>query len=122
MPKDAGYMNIFHLHIYYEAETSDFAGHLRLDVLENLDVVDCSPLISKNVGPHTSSMFEVSVTDTKLEKVVGWLERNRNGLSVLIHPVQKDEYEAHTVKAKWLGRPLPINLDRLESNADVQVL
>jgi len=65
------------------------------------------------VGPHTSYMFEITVEEIVLDQAIYWVERTRDGLSVLIHPIQDDEYEAHTSKSRWLGSPLSLNLENL---------
>ena len=41
------------------------------------------------------------------------IDEKRQGLSVLIHPVQENEMEAHTVFTKWLGEELPLDLNIL---------
>jgi aromatic ring-cleaving dioxygenase len=101
----------YHAHIYYSEKTREIAQSMRQKISSNLAIDSISPLIDKLVGPHTASMFEVDFSESNLEIVIQWLEKHRKGLSVLIHPVIEDEYEAHLKKGKWLGTILPLNSD-----------
>jgi aromatic ring-cleaving dioxygenase len=42
--------------------------------------------------------------------VVPWLMRNRNGLSVLVHPLTEDSVRDHSEQELWLGTPVPLRL------------
>ena len=58
-------------------------------------------------------MFEIHIPASEIEKITPVLDEMRQGLSVLIHPVQENELEAHTVGARWLGEELPLSLKAL---------
>ncbi|WP_061288852.1 DOPA 4,5-dioxygenase family protein [Azotobacter vinelandii] len=75
-------------------------------------IVDISPLIFERVEPHTMPMFEIDIEQASVDAAVAWLDANRGGFSVLVHPVQEDEYEAHTKRAIWLGDRLALDLRR----------
>ena len=57
------------------------------------------------VGPHPQPMFEAHIdTPEEYWRVVPYLERNNNGLSILIHPIIGDFDEEHYTLAKWIGQ------------------
>lgn len=39
-----------------------------------------------------------------------WIDKHRNGLSVLLHPVTGDDLMDHTEYASWLGQALTLKL------------
>jgi hypothetical protein len=46
-----------------------------------------------------------------VNQVIEWLEANRNGLSVLVHPHTTDGFlEDHTTHALWLGTPMKLGV------------
>jgi len=65
------------------------------------------------IGPHTKPMFEIHIPGAELETVTEAMEHMRRGLSILIHPVEGNQLEAHSIHAKWLGQQLPLNLNIL---------
>jgi len=58
-------------------------------------------------------MFEIHIPIADLEVAIQTIDSLRQGLTVLIHPVQTNELEAHTKLARWLGAPLPLKLEVL---------
>jgi DOPA 4,5-dioxygenase len=49
------------------------------------------------------------------DRVIGWLESERNGLDVLVHGLTGDDYADHTAHAMWLGRQWPLDLSMFSS-------
>jgi DOPA 4,5-dioxygenase len=70
-------------------------------------------LIPIAIGPHPKPMFEIHIPASHINLAMATIDSRREGLSVLFHPVQADELEAHTNGAKWLGEKLPLKLDIL---------
>lgn len=104
----------FHLHIYFDAQTQDSARQLRQQILmEDWPLAYVGTLIPHAIGPHPRPMFELHAASAHLDAVCARLEARRGPHSVLIHPVQADEYAAHTRDARWLGPALALRLDRL---------
>ena len=48
------------------------------------------------IGPHPKPMFEIHIPIADLEVAIQTIDSLRQGLTVLIHPVQTNELEAHT--------------------------
>ncbi|GGY48940.1 DOPA 4,5-dioxygenase [Bacterioplanes sanyensis] len=103
----------FHAHVYFDLEAIDTARQVNQQAMDQLPCARISTLREREVGPHTKPMFEVVFAAENREQVVQWLEQNRQGLSVLVHPVTDDDYHAHTDGALWLGQPLALKLETL---------
>ena len=58
-------------------------------------------------------MFEIRIPAAEIDQTIPVIDNLRQGLSVLIHPVQENELEAHTADARWLGEALPLDLQVL---------
>jgi DOPA 4,5-dioxygenase len=58
-------------------------------------------------------MFELEFGGERLEAISAWLDANREGLSVLVHPLTEDEPRDHTEGARWLGPRLGLDLSKL---------
>ena|SRR5665213_2440739 len=104
--RNANEIGGFHFHIYYSNESRKKAE----------DIFKCFPnahWYDKPVGPHTQPMFLIEVALLRMEEVYKFMILNRNGLSVLIHPLTVNELEDHTTSAGWLGDKVPLDLDKL---------
>lgn len=107
-------MPIFHAHIYFSTNEIELATKVRNNILKTLpQLTYVGELISKPIGPHSKPMFEIHIPAFEIKKITPIIDEMRQGLSVLIHPVQKNELEAHTIAAIWLGQQLPLNLNAL---------
>ena len=107
-------MHPFHAHIYFTLEEIALAEKVRTNIAQAIPQLSyVGRLIPMPIGPHSLPMFEIHIPVQIIESAKATIDNLREGLSVLIHPVQHDELEAHTAKAIWLGKPLPLNLDVL---------
>lgn len=109
-------MHPFHAHVYFDLNQIALATQVRDDIIRAIpELTYKGQLIPMPIGPHTKPMFELHIPAHVMATVKPRLETLREGLSVLIHPVQHDELDAHTNSAVWLGEVLPLNLDILPS-------
>ena len=93
------------------------AEEVRQDIAQSLPVLTyVGQLIPFPIGPHPKPMFELHIPASHYEHAVNLIEVKRQHLSVLLHPVQVDELEAHTSAARWLGPVLPLNLSVLKQH------
>jgi aromatic ring-cleaving dioxygenase len=107
-------MHPFHAHVYFDLSQMALASRVRNNIIEAIpELTYKGQLIPMPIGPHTKPMFELHVPAHVMATVKPQLEILREGLSVLIHPVQHDELDAHTNSAIWLGTVLPLKLDVL---------
>jgi len=107
-------MHPYHGHIYFDLADAALAAQVRQDIATAIPFLTyLGQLIPIPIGPHTKPMFEIHIPASKLEQALHIIEQKRKGLSVLIHPVQADELDAHTNSARWLGTPLALKLEVL---------
>ena len=101
----------YHVHIYFADETEPEAWSLRGQLESRPEVQALGRFHTKPVGPHPCRQFQLLTDQENLPSLIAWLEANRRGLNVLIHPVIDDDYEAHTTEASWLGTPQILRLE-----------
>lgn len=102
----------YHAHIYYDAQTRGVAERLRQALGERF-AVRLGRWHDMPVGPHPGAMYQVAFEVAEFPRLVPWLMLNRDGLSVLVHPLTGDDYQDHARFALWLGTPLPLRLEML---------
>ena len=106
---------MYHAHIYFNLDEMALAGQVREKIIKDLPQLTYQgPLIPLPIGPHPKPMFEIHIPTADINYAMATIDDLRQGLSVLIHPVQHDEMAAHTLDARWLGENLPLNLDILK--------
>ena len=72
--------------------------------------VKVGQLHDRAVGPHPKPSFQVVFNRVQTGEFLPWLMLNHDALSVLIHPFTGEHYDDHTVRAAWLGAPVPLRL------------
>ncbi len=103
----------YHAHVYFsDSAGREHAAWLRERVAERF-VVQLGRWHDRNVGPHTSPMYQIAFTSDLFPLLVPWLMLNRRGLSVLVHPNTDNPHDDHLVHALWLGQALAIDGSRL---------
>ena len=107
----------YHVHIYFAEETSALAHHLRASLDGDPMVESLGRMHTGPVGPHPTRQIQVRVCQGNLATLLEWLERRRQGLSVLVHPEIDDDLVAHTELASWLGAPVPLDLELFRVDA-----
>tara|TARA_R110002072_G_scaffold150883_1_gene299546 strand:- start:2040 stop:2366 length:327 start_codon:yes stop_codon:yes gene_type:complete len=105
---------VFHVHLYFDAETRDSALQIREQLLESAEFeVDLQPVREAPLGPHPQPMFNTHLDYANFGPAMRWLMLNHGPHSVLIHPNTPDPVADHTQHALWLGPALPLNLENL---------
>lgn len=111
------HMHTYHAHIYFtlpqSAMASSVLGHIA-QAIPQLSYV--GRLIPMPIGPHPLPMVEIHIPADILTSAIEKIAVLREGLSVLIHPVQYDELAAHSSQALWLGEKLVLNLSFFNNN------
>jgi aromatic ring-cleaving dioxygenase len=108
MPELKGY----HAHVYFDAATRPVAERLRNTIAGKFA---CEPgaFADEPRGPHPIPQFNVIFEVPEFQNIVPWLMMNRDGLSVLVHPLTESNRDDHSTYALWLGAPVELRLDRL---------
>ncbi|KHT46595.1 DOPA 4,5-dioxygenase family protein [Vibrio sinaloensis] len=104
----------YHAHVYFDEHTSDIAYSLRDYAREELEL-SVGRFNRGLVGPHLSWSFSIDFDSKQFDKVIDWLDKNRQEMSVLVHAVTDNEYQDHTDFAYWLGESLPLKLSIFEA-------
>lgn len=99
----------YHAHIYFDKDTIDKAKTIAARVGEKFDVF-VGRFHEKPVGPHPRFSVQLAFDKNKFGRVVPWLMKNREGLTVFVHPETGDALKDHTDHALWMGEMLELNL------------
>ena len=113
LPTDPEVIGSYHAHVYYDAATRDEAALLRERIAAAFPAAVLGRWHDVPVGPHPVAMYQVAFGVAEFPRLVPWLMLNREGLSILVHPLTGDDYEDHARFALWLGAPLPLKLEML---------
>ena len=110
---DSAAIKGYHAHIYYAPATRATAARVREGIGARFNA-RLGNWHDEAVGPHPISMYQVAFDTTEFLRIVPWLMLNREGLSVLVHPLSGDAYLDHARFAMWLGTPVELRLDVLK--------
>ena len=99
----------YHAHVYFDQQTVAFAAALCTEAGQRFGV-RIGRVHEKLVGPHPRWSCQIAFSSTDFDALIPWLEKNRNGLSVLVHGLTGDDLADHTINAYWLGESMELNL------------
>ncbi len=102
----------YHAHVYCEPETRAIAQRVREAIAARF-TVELGRFHEGPFGPHPRAAYQVAFAPSELPAILPWLMLNREGLSVLVHPMTGDEVADHDQHPLWLGERLPIDLEFL---------
>ncbi|MBK20149.1 MAG: 4,5-dioxygenase [Rhodospirillaceae bacterium] len=109
----------WHAHIYYDPEeTKGSAAALREKIVTEFPETRMGSWHDEAVGPHLVAMYQIAFSVDQFDELVQWLTVNRDGLSVLVHPLTENAWNDHIIFGFWLGDKLPLNEERLGGMAD----
>ncbi|KAH8832464.1 DOPA-like domain-containing protein [Flagelloscypha sp. PMI_526] len=116
----------WHFHIYFLQKNQaqhDAALALRDAVLRlrRDGAFVAVPLFRVNtepIGPHPAGSYEIWVPSETFASVFSYLALNRGELSILVHPLTRDQRADHEVRNAWLGPSFPLNLSTLPLRSD----
>ena len=99
----------YHAHVYFDRLTLAQATQLCQEASKTFNV-QMGRIHQKIVGPHSSWSCQLAFSAQEYEKLIPWLESNRQGLNILVHGVTGDDLKDHTEHASWLGKPQRLRL------------
>jgi DOPA 4,5-dioxygenase len=103
----------YHAHVYFEEATVEQAKAL-CEEAGKLFHVTVGRMHHKKVGPHPSWSCQLAFDRREYADLLSWLALNRNGLTILIHPLTGNDLKDHTDYASWMGEPQALKLDVLK--------
>ena len=99
----------YHAHVYFSQKTLEFATKL-CQQAGDLFGLKIGTVHQKLVGPHPMWSCQILFASKHFDQLVPWLEKNKEGLTVFIHPLTGDDIQDHTDFAYWLGESVELNL------------
>lgn len=103
----------YHAHVYFDAGTIDQARALCHRVAAECSVA-MGRVHERLVGPHPRWSCQLAFDAEQFDAVVARLDRDRQGLTVLVHGLTGDDYADHTANAMWLGDAAILDLSAFE--------
>lgn len=100
----------WHAHVLFPASSKaalDEATALwrRLSALRDSGTIDneVGRIWGSAVGPHNAAQFQVWVPKESFADLIAFLAVNRGSLTVMVHPLTREELVDHTDRLVWLG-------------------
>jgi len=102
----------YHAHVYFRNEDERRqALALRASIDRRFREVTLGRVHDRKIGPHPIPMYQVAFPTESFERFVPMVMLERDGLSVLIHPLTGDPLAEHSTQACWLGTPVELDLE-----------
>ncbi|PFH53562.1 hypothetical protein AMATHDRAFT_137293, partial [Amanita thiersii Skay4041] len=70
------------------------------------------------MGPHPVGSYEIWAPSESFVSVFSYLCMNRGQLSVLVHPLTRDETSDHKSRCAWIGPSFPLDVSMLPPKLD----
>lgn len=104
----------YHAHIYWQNEDQRREA---LSLRQPLVTLGCrlGTIHEDAIGPHPHAMYQVNYTSDNAKEVETLLYKAK--LHILLHEDTGDDLRDHTKGARWIGRPLDLNIKWLEEYA-----
>lgn len=99
----------YHAHVYFDAQTVERARAL-CQQAGALFGVKVGRVHEKLVGPHPRWSCQLSFERSQFDRLIPWLEAQRQGMTVFVHGLTGEDLKDHTTHATWLGEEVPLNL------------
>ncbi|KAI8898370.1 DOPA-like domain-containing protein [Globomyces pollinis-pini] len=105
----------YHFHTYWFLN-DPVTESIAVDLFNQISLSNFGKPLRVNrspVGPHPIGSFETWVPIEYFGEAYSFFTLNRKGLSVLLHPLTREEVKDHTERAMWMGAPMPLKVDQL---------
>ncbi|WDE07987.1 DOPA 4,5-dioxygenase family protein [Thalassomonas viridans] len=103
----------YHAHVYFDKDTLAIATRLCEQAGERFGL-KIGRVHQKLVGPHSKWSCQISFSNHDFDKLIPWLDENRQDLSVLVHALTGHDLRDHTEYAYWLGDSIVLDLSCFE--------
>ena len=104
----------YHAHIYWQNEDQRREALYLRQPLQELGC-QLGTIHNEPIGPHPHAMYQANYNSNIAEEVVQLLSKTK--LDILLHEDTGDDLRDHTEGARWIGRPLTLNIKWLEEYA-----
>jgi len=113
----------YHIHIYFEPETTDEISALSVSSQLNElfpEYIEGTYNVG-TVGPHIMPNIELDISREGYGEILQWLQLNSQGLSILIHPETGDDMKDHLESSIWINKEVGYNqtfFDKLRAHIE----
>ena len=104
----------YHAHVYFDETSTEQARELCQNAA-TLFGVTMGRVHQKLVGPHPHWSCQLAFDSIQFDVLIPWLDKHRDGLSILVHGQTGTSIKDHTAHASWLGEPATLNLSHFEA-------
>lgn len=104
----------YHAHVYFDEATVERAAALCREAAERFGAA-MGRVHRKPVGPHPRWSCQLAFDRAQFDRLIPWLDENRQGLTILVHGLTGDDLADHTTHAAWLGEPATLKLEVFSS-------
>ena len=108
--QDISSIEKYHAHVYFDESTIEQAKAL-CEAAGKQYLVTVGRMNHRAIGPHPSWSCQLAFDRSNHTDLLTWLALNRNGLTILIHPLSGNDLKDHTDYASWMGEPQKLNLN-----------
>ncbi len=108
--QDISLIKGYHAHVYFDESTVDLAKTLCEEAGKKFNVV-VGRMHHRAIGPHPNWSCQLAFDRSQHTDLLTWLALNRNGLTILIHPLSGNDLLDHTDYALWMGEPQTLKLN-----------
>lgn len=108
--KDTSLIKGYHAHVYFDESTIEQAKAL-CEAAGKKFAATVGRMHHRPIGPHPSWSCQLAFDRNNHTDLLTWLALNRNGLTILIHPLTGNDLKDHTNYASWMGEPQALNLN-----------
>jgi aromatic ring-cleaving dioxygenase len=115
-PRPQNLYDRYHAHVYFDADSVEQATALCQQAWEQFNL-PMGHVHRQPVGPHPSWSCQITFKAEDFAAFIPWLDRERQGLTVLVHGVTGNDLADHTDHAAWLGEAQALNLAMFQPTA-----
>lgn len=107
-------MKHYHAHIYWQDQ---FERAIALGLRERLADIGgrLGSVHDRTIGPHPMPMYQVEYDEQSQAAIESLLKDNAGELSILLHDDTGKHERDHTDGARWIGKPLELDIEFLRA-------
>ncbi|QLF93482.1 DOPA 4,5-dioxygenase family protein [Pseudomonas sp. ABC1] len=109
----------YHAHVYFDADSLEQARSLCEEAARQFPL-RMGRVHQQPVGPHPDWSCQLAFRAELFAQVIPWLMLNRQGLTILIHPITGNDLRDHRDYPMWMGAMRPLDLSVLSDRDDVE--
>lgn len=109
IPRPINQHKAYHAHVYFDESSLDQASSLFHEAGKKFGL-KVGRVHQKVIPPHTRWSCQIVFSHKVFDALIPWLNKKRNGLSILVHGLTGDDLKDHTSYAYWLGDKVELDV------------